>query len=50
MKSLELVFNLVWFMLSVLSVVLAGFLVAIVLTGVLWASYFTAKILIWVLS
>lgn len=47
MKSLELVFDLVWFMLSV---VLAVFLVAIVITGALWVGYFTAKILIWVLG
>jgi hypothetical protein len=43
MKSLELVFDLVWFMLSV---VLAVFLAATVITGVLWAGYFINNILI----
>jgi hypothetical protein len=47
MKSLELVFDLVRFMLSV---VVAIFLTAIVLTGVLWAGLFINNILIWVLN
>ena len=43
MKSLGLVFDLVWFMLSV---VLAVFLVAIVITGALWVGYFINNFLI----
>jgi hypothetical protein len=47
MKSLELVFDLVRFMLSV---VLAVFLVATVITGALWTGCFINNILIWVLG